>query len=183
MGKSDPEDLSDNQKYDNALEYIGTTKEEVEKKKVLSVAKDTDVSQKVTELKTIVYNYRMILEGRTYVQESGGYVQEGSALAGRNFIALSSGILGSYADESNLLTQKDFEKFALQFIDAFEKIENMIMRDRTIGEKDSRPIFKLFKDSLMNLGDIITGSKENMKLIFQSIQDKNKKENDDYGFG
>lgn len=180
MDQDDTEKKSEKDKeFMEALDYLNVDSDEVEKRRILSVKKDEDVSKKVTDIRKIAYNYRMILEGRTYIEESGGYEQTSPDIAGRNFRALTAGIINAYADESNLLTQKDFEKFAIQFVDAFEKVENMIMRDRSIEERDARPIFKLFKDSLMNIGDIITGSKENMKRIFDKIQDKMRE--DDLG--
>ena len=140
--------------YDKVLDDLSLDSKDVEDNAVLSVEKkkDGDISDKVTRVKDIAVNYRMVLEGRTYIEESGGYKQTGPALAGKHFIALSTGIISSYSEESNLLTQKNMDKFAIQFVDAFEKIENLIMRDRSIAEKDARAIFKLF-DKRMKCGD------------------------------
>lgn len=176
MQKSEKEE----QEYDEALDFLNVDRAEVEKNSRVVVGKDKSLQDKVTRIKNVAISYRMILEGKTFIEEEGAFVQTRPAIAGNHFTSLSYGIVNSFAEDSNLLTQKDLEKFNIQFIDAFVKIEMLSLRDRSICERDQRAILKLFKDTLINIGDVITGSKENMEKVFAKISDANR---DDGLFG
>lgn len=168
----------DEEEYNDALDYLGLSKEEIEDESFVNFKIDKDVSKKVTKLTLLAMSYRMTLEGKSYDEEKGGYKQTGQALAGRRFISKSYGIINSYASEANLLTQKDIETFAMQYWDACRKVFNESLRDRSISEKNQRIILKIFKDTLFNIGEIITGSKENMAKVFGRIEEDKKREDD-----
>lgn len=159
--------------YQEALKYLKLDEKEITDREILTITKDKNMSDKVTKLNEIATAYKMILEGRTFIEEDNGWKQTGQAIAGKKFIALSYGIINSFSQESNLLTQKDIDKFNIQFIDAFEKVNNFILRDRSVSERDSRIIIKMFKDKLTNIGDIITGSAENMAKVFGNYEQGN----------
>jgi len=158
---------------DKALKDLEIDNKEFTSRKEITIAKETDLTNRVTQINKIALSYRMILEGKTFFEETGSFKQTGPAIAGKKFISLSYGVINSYSNESNLITEKDFDKFAIQFMDAFEKVNNLILRDRSISEKDYRVIIKLFKDKLMNIGDIITGASGNMEKIFNTYKEEN----------
>lgn len=162
--------------WDDALDYLGLDNKEVEDAAFVNFKINKEVSKRVTKLTQLPMSFRMSLEGKSYDEEKGGYRQTSKAIAGQRFISKSNGILTSFASESNLLTQKNMETFIIQFADACRKIEKELLRDRSISEKNTRVIFKMFKDTLFNVGEIITGSKENMQAIFGQI-DKERQEN------
>lgn len=167
--------------YNEALDFLGLNKKEIEKDSFVSFTKEKNISDKVTKINELALSYKMVLEGKTYLEDQGGYKQTGPAIAGKHFIALSYGILNAYASQANLLTKKDMGRFAYQFIDAFEKIENLSLRDRSISEKDQRTVLKLFKDTLMNIGEIITGSAGNMEKVFTKYGDESIQNRQDMG--
>jgi len=168
---------NDEKEFDSALDYLGLDKKEVEDESFVNFKVDKEIQNKVTKLTHFSMAFRMTLEGKHYDEEKGGYRQIGKAIAGQRFIAKANGILSSYSTESNLLTQKDIETFVRQYADACRKIETELLRDRSISEKNTRVIFKMFKDTLFNIGEVIIGSKENMKAVFGRI-DQERKDND-----
>jgi len=167
---------------DNALDYLGIDKKEMEDEAFISFKVDKEVSKKVTKLTQLPMNFRMALEGKSYDEEKAGYKQTGKAIAGSRFISKANGILNSFASEANLLTQKDIDTFIMQFADACRKVESELLRDRSISEKNTRAIFKMFKDTLFNIGEVIVGSKENMKAVFGRIEQERQKDTDPIQF-
>lgn len=188
MSEEDNFDLPKHKKkeeeeYDKALDFLGLDKKEVNDEAFVNFKEEKEVSKKVTKLSQLAMSFRMTLEGKSYDEEKGGYRQTGRAIAGKSFISKANGILMSYASESNLLTQKNFEEsFIIQYPDACRKIETELLRDRSISEKSTRVIFKMFKDHLFNIGEIITGSKENMQAVFSKIEQANQEEANQVNF-
>lgn len=165
----------DAKEYDDALAYLGLDSKEVEDQAFLDFKIDKEVQKKVTKLSHLAMAFRMTIEGKEYDEEKGGYRQTGKAIAGKRIINKMNGILTAFASESNLLTSKQMEQsFIVQYADACRKVETELLRDRTVSERDTRVIFKTFKDTLFNIGEIITGSKENMRAVFGKIEEMNK---------
>lgn len=158
--------------YQDALDFLDIDEQELKDKSIVSYKKkDNDVVDKVTSLKHIVTDYQMNLEGKSYDTEKGGYVQTGKALAGQEFIKLSSGILMNYAEEANFLTCKDKDTFIMQFKDAHEKVNlSLSMRNRAVPERTQRAILKMWKDAFWNISEIIINSKGNMEKVFGSAE-------------
>ena len=70
------------------------------------------------------------------------------------------------------MTTKGTTSFYMQAWDSWTKINrSLVLRDRAIPEKNARLILKLFKDNLINLGEIILGSKVNMDKIFDGYKE------------
>lgn len=172
---------TDKEEYNNALDYLGLNSKEVEDEAFLDFKIDKEVQKKVTKLSHLAVAFRMTIEGKEYDEEKGGYRQTGRSIAGRRIINKMNGILTAFASEANLLTGKQMEEsFIVQYADACRKIETELLRDRSVSEKDTRIIFKTFKDTLFNLGEIICGSKENMRAVFGKIEESNKDPDKDF---
>jgi len=173
----------DKEEQEKAFDYLGIDSNELEDAAFVNFKVDTEVSKKVTKLTHLAISFRMTLEGKSFDEEKGGYRQTGKAIAGHSFISKSNGILMSYASESNLLTQKSMEEsFVVQYADACRKVETELLRDRSVGERSTRIIFKTFKDTLWNIGEIITGSKENMAAVFGKMEQDLHKQDDMVNF-
>lgn len=166
----------DEEEFDSALDYLGLDKEEVKDEAFVNFKIDKEVSKKVTKLTQFSVAFRMTLEGKHYDEEKGGYRQTSKSIAGQRFISKANGILNSFSSESNLLTQKNIDTFVMQYADACRKIETELIRDRSISEKNTRVIFKMFKDTLFNIGEVITGSRENMKAVFGRIEQERQED-------
>ena len=161
----------EDKEFKEALDILEINPKELEDKAFVSYKGEKDITNKVTSLKNIVIEYQMNLEGKTYDAEKGGFVQTGRSLAGNEFIKLSSGILTSFASESNLLTTKNQDTFIMQFKDAHEKVNmSLSMRSRAVPERTHRAILKMWKDSFWNICEIIIGSSKNMEKVFGNIQ-------------
>jgi len=163
--------IKDDKEYQEAIDYLNIDKDALEDKAFDSYKPDKEVINKVTQLKNFVLEYRMNLEGKTYDGEKGGYVQTGKALAGSEFIKLSSGILMSFAADANLLSTKTKDTFIMQFKDAHEKVNlSLAMRSRAVPEKTQRAILKMWKDTFWNICEIIIGSSKNMESVFGKVE-------------
>ena len=173
---------ADEEEFNSALDFLGLDKDTVNDEAFVNFKVDKEVSKKVTKLTQFAVAFRMTLEGKHYDEEKGGYRQTAKAIAGKRFIAKANGILMSYATEANLLTQKNIETFVIQYADACRKIESELLRDRSISEKNTRVIFKMFKDTLFNIGEVIVGYKENIQAVLGKIDQDRQKETEMYNF-
>jgi len=177
-----PKNTLDNNSVENtdsdlqeALDYLNVDKEDVEKKSKVSIKGFNGMSEKILEVNKITLEYKMTLEGKEFDSDENQYIQVSKAIAGSHFIRLSSGIINSFSETANLVSKKDIDKFNIQFIDAFLKLNNAALRDRTIGEKDMRLVLKLAKDKLCNVGDIITNNEGNMAAVIGKYEDDEEK--------
>lgn len=155
--------------YMDALDFLDIDADQVDKKSKFSYKKEQELTNKVTALNEMSLEFTTKLEGKTYDAETGAYVQTGKALVGRDFILLAGGILNSFAANANYLSGKERESFFMQFKDAHQKVNlSLSMRNRAVPEATQRAVLKMFKDTLWNVGDIITGAKGNMEKVFGS---------------
>lgn len=151
-------DLNSKEKdYNEALDYLGITDEEV-KANARTVLTKEGKDERLLKINNIPLEYKATLEGKKKDEETGEYIQVGKAMASSNFIRISFSILNSFGDQSNIVSKKQIETFFIQFRDAFNKINAMILRDRAIDEKNTSGIIKMFKDKMLNLGEIISGN-------------------------
>ena len=104
------------------------------------------------------------------------YIQVGRAIASQKFIDISYGILNSFSEQTNFVSSKDEETFFIQFFDAFNKINNLMLQDRAISPDVQSSIIKLVKDRLKNIGDIITNNKGNMEAVIGRIGEEEQRE-------
>lgn len=164
----------EDKEFDAALNELNIDKTELDSKEFNSFTPDKEVIDKVTQLKNFVIEYQMNLEGKTYDKERGGYVQTGKALAGSEFIRLSSGILMSFATDANLLSTKTKDTFMMQFKDAHEKVNlSLSMRSRAVPDRTQRAVLKMWKDTFWNICEIIIGSGKNMESVFTGVKQMN----------
>jgi hypothetical protein len=128
---------------------------------------ERNLPDKITSLKNLAKSYDMRMRGFKWESSNDKWVIAGKALAGSNFITQSVGIITSFAEYANLMTTKTKEKFMMEFADAFYRVNTMILNDESIPQELYRAVIKMFKDTMSNIGDIIVGSKETMKKIFE----------------
>lgn len=163
--------------FQTALNFLDVSQDELDKKALISHKIDANLQNKVTQLNQFAMDFRMLMEGKTYKEEKGGYVQTGPALCSKDAINKLTGIIQNFAQNPNLISKKDDEKFSIQLYDAWSKQQNVLLRDRGTPEENHRVISKIFKDCMVNIGDIITNTSQNMQKIFDSFQ------NQDSGLG
>lgn len=156
--------------YSEALDYLGLTKEDVDTKSFITHKIGDNIQEKVTNISKFVMDFRMILEGKQYLEDKSGYQQVGKALCSFSTISKLAGIITNYSQNSNLITKKDEDKFNIQLYDAWTKQQNVLLRDKATPEVNHRTITKIFKDCLVNIGDIITNSDKNMERVFSTFK-------------
>ncbi len=135
-----------------------------------NVAGERNIHDKVTSLKNLAKSYEMKMRGFGVDTTNEAWKPMGKALSGKEFITQSSGIIYSFAEPSNLMTGKSPEKFMMEFADAFYRVNTMILNDQSTPASNYRAVIKMFKDTLSNVGDIITVSKNYLQKIFDQFK-------------
>jgi hypothetical protein len=133
---------------------------------------EDNLTDKVTAIKNFAKSYEMRLRGGVFNTSTNSWLIKNKALVGDDFISLTTGILTSFCENSNLFTTKDKDKFLFEFADAFFKVNVMCLNDDSLKEEKYKPALKMFKDTMSNVGDIITGSKEDIKGIFDKYEEQ-----------
>lgn len=126
------------------------------------------------DCQNIAKEYKATMEGKSRSEgstdNSYSYVQTGRALASKKYINLTYSLLYSFADTSNIASNKQFEQFFIQLRDAFNKARDMGLRDKSIRDTEFSPVITLFKQKLVNIGQIITNESGNMELLLRSLK-------------
>ena len=135
---------------------------------------------KITALKNLAKSYDMKMRGFKLDTSNDKWVIAGKALSGSDLITQSTGIISSFAENANLMTTKPPEKFLREFADAFYRINTQILNDMSTPMENYRAVIKMFKDTMSNIGDIITGSKSSLEGIFKIERFNNPNGNDEY---
>lgn len=128
------------------------------------------IPDKITALRNMSISYEMRLRGGVFDTNTNSWIIKNRALAGENFINNTTGIITSFCENVNLFTTKNREQFILEYSDAFFKVNNMALNDLTINEQNYKPVIKMFKDTLGNIGDVILGSKDSLKGVFDKYE-------------
>jgi len=142
------------------------------------VSGERSLPDKITALKNIAKSYDMKMRGFKLDTSNDKWTIAGKALAGSDFITQSTGIISSFAENANLMTGKTPEKFLMEFADAFYRINTAILNDMSIPAANYRAIIKMYKDTLSNIGDIITVSRSTLKDIFRTYEIKEQGESE-----
>lgn len=132
------------------------------------IQSERNLPEKMTAIKNIAISYNLLLRGYEINPASNKFEITGPALIGSQFIRQTSNILHSFCEYANLISTKDEDKFFREYADAFYRVNAMLVTDPTRTKHTYRAIIKIFKDRLSSIGDIITGSRELTKGIFEN---------------
>lgn len=133
-------------------------------------AQPKSMHDKVTALKNFAISYEAKLRGGVYDASTGKFKYINKALVGNDFINKTTGMINTFAEEANLFTTKDREKFILEFADLFYRVNVFCLNDPTLPADNYRSVIKIAKDTVSNLGDIFLGSKDSIKGIFEKYE-------------
>jgi len=134
------------------------------------ISGEKNLPDKMTALKNMAKGFEMKMSGFKLDTSNEKWIIAGKALATSDLISKASGIIGTYTENINLITTKSPEKFLMEFTDAFFKVNVMILNDEGIPADNHRAIIKIFKDTMSNIGDVITGS----RILVQKVFDNEK---------
>lgn len=131
-------------------------------------------NDRLFDCQNIAKEYKATIEGKSRIEgtkdKEYSYVQTSRALASKKYINLTYSMLYSFADTSNIASNKKFEQFFIQLRDAFNKARDMGLRDKSIRDTEFSVIITLFKQKLVNIGQIITNEEGNMKLLLDRVK-------------
>jgi hypothetical protein len=167
------QELTREEELNQALLDLDVTRDDVESASKVSVPLSND---RLFDCQNIAKEYKATMEGksRKETEQKGdqgySYVQTSRALASTKYINLTYSLLYSFADTSNISSNKKFEQFFIQLRDAFNKARDMGLRDKSIRDTEFSAIITLFKQKLVNIGQIITNEQGNMKLLLERVR-------------
>lgn len=145
-----------------------------------TITGEDNLHNKITAIKNMAKSYEMRLKGFKWDITNNSWIPNNTALVGKNFIDLTVGILTSFCESANLLTTKDEESFAIQYADAFYKVNVLALNDETLRDNKYRSVIKMFKDTLRNIGDILIGSREIMQMSFSNGEQQEQQTEGDF---
>ena len=126
----------------------------------LEVSGEITLKDKITAIKNLSKSLELRLRGYMYNTSNEKWNVVGFSLAGKDFINKVVGMVNSFSETANLITTKNEEKFFVQYADFFRRLNNLLLNDETITAENYRTIIKMCKDTMVNIGDIITGSRD-----------------------
>lgn len=127
----------------------------------LEISSEDKLNNKSTAIKNIAKSYEMRCKGWKPDTSNENWIPTGEPqLASGLFISSSTAILTSFCEYANLITTKDKVQFFRQYKDAFKRINYLMLNSPADKPHNVRIGVKLFKDAMVNIGDIICGSRE-----------------------
>lgn len=136
------------------------------------ISGENRMQDKITAIKNLAKSYNMRMRGFSWDTSNENWIITGKALATSTYINETTGIITSFAEPANLITTKTPEKYFFEFKDAFLRANGMIINDLGIPATRYRAVIKIFKDTMSNIGDIITGSKEMITTVLKSFKEE-----------
>ena len=158
--------------YEEALDFLNIEDDVVDKKASVDAPKIQSEAKELLKINNIALEYKYTLEGKTLDESEGKWIQTGVALAGYEFIKITFSMINSYAELANLVSGKTQTDFYMQYKDSVKKQFILVRKDRSIEAKNKSSVMKLFKDKLLNIGDIICNTDGNMASIVKGLEAK-----------
>lgn len=147
---------------------------EIEKEPVYS----KETADAMANMGSFAERFENTLRGKQLVKSNKNeekYVQKGKALAGENFIRITTSLLNAFGNHAMLLSGKDEKDFFIQFEGVYFKVSDLIMNRESNIEASSIPsIINDFKYTFWNIGDILLKTKPNMGKYFDHLDSFNK---------
>lgn len=130
--------------------------------------------EKSTSIKIMVRSLELRLGGQTWGKDSNSFKYIGRPLCSTDIINKAVVLLQPFAEESNLITIKDFETWSRQKWEINSSFNETLLTNAGCQSSNYKVILKSFKTTLQNIGDIILGSKNLMKSILSTNEDELK---------
>lgn len=166
----------EDKEYKDALEFLEEDDEGVAEKSDVDAKQINSEAKELLRINNLALEYKYTLEGKTLNESKGKWEQRNLSKAGNDFIDVTFSMMNSYAEQANLITSKSKDDFYMQYKDSVRKQFVLVRKDRSITANLKSSIMKLFKDKLLNIGDIICNTKGNMEAIVKGLEAKKKEE-------
>ena len=85
-------------------------------------------------------------------------------------------LLKPYADESNMVTKKEWDSFKIQAMSDWGAFYKFCLREKASPDISLRTVYRVFQDCIINIGEITCGNPKNMGSLFGNIGRENDNE-------
>lgn len=128
------------------------------------------IPDKITAIRNIVISMESILQGKTLDFNTNTWKPKGKALLPDEVIDKCKGIINNYAEEVNLFTGKERDMFEFQWYDSCTRMNSLCLNHQGVRAEHYPQAFKILKDALQNIGDIILTSKGDVKNTLKNYE-------------
>lgn len=90
-------------------------------------------------------------------------------LASSEVIKHFESLLKPYADESNIVTKKNWDSFKIQALSDWSAFYKFCLREKASPEESERTVYRVFQGCIINIGEITCDNPENMKTLFGQV--------------
>jgi len=168
--KDDNIDIKDDDlEYKEDLEFMGVNEEQVAEASEIAI-RIGEGNSKLLEIEMLADEYKATLKGMKIDHEGRKFVQVGKALVSNEFIELSYSMLYSFAGKANVLSKKNIDDFAIQYKTCWKRANSWAYQNKGIDSRNIPIVLTLFKQKLLNIGEIICDNDQNMRLVLQGIR-------------
>ena len=169
VNKSKEKDLEDSIKLFDDEKELKDLEEDI--KYTLNISKDsTDTILKISRMiKIAVLTLSGYEEQPTGNKEQITYKLTKHPLASTEVINGFKSILEPYADESNMITKKEWDSFVEQARADWGAFYKLCLREKASPENKERTVYRVFQGCLINIGEITCDNPQNMNTLFGGI--------------
>ena len=90
-------------------------------------------------------------------------------LASSEVIKHFESILKPYADESNIVTKKNWDSFKIQALADWGAFFKFCLREKASPEQCERTVYRVFQGCIIDIGEITCDNPDNMKQLFGNL--------------
>lgn len=137
---------------------------------------ENSLSDKITAIKTIATDFERRITGFSQKDKGATWIYVGNPLVSKQTASKLSGLMQSFANEINLISEKDNLNLAWQKYETIHcAIANCLM-DIGCPAENYSIVIKMFKNTLKNISDVIGTSKKMFEKMFNSADEEGKPE-------
>jgi hypothetical protein len=177
------ENQSKRKDLENSLELFEDEKtlDDLEKDITYSVKIPKDATNNILKISRMIKIAVLTLSGYEEQPKGNGeqvtYKLTKQPLASSEVIKGFQGILEPYADESNMVTKKNWDSFVIQARADWGAFYKLCLREKASPEEKERTVYRIFQGCLINIGEITCDNPGNMNTLFGNINREVEEEN------
>ena len=129
---------------------------------------------KLTAINTLATDFERRITGWVQTGKGTKWVYTGEVMVGANTASRLSGLLQSFGNPANLISDKKDDRVAWQKYETIHTMIASLLLDIGCPEDKMTVVIKMFKNTLKNILDIITSSKVMFKNKFGTEEEEKK---------